>query len=193
MKHPIVREALRLVDVGPQPYLEITSMSDIPAGTGLGSSGSFTTALLRALHAWKKNPIPRQELAEQACHIEIDLLRRADRQAGSIHRGVRRHHLLSVPARRPRGGGAAATRQRDAGQPGRQSAAVLHRLHALGFGDSEGAGHAHAAARRRYDLALALRETARLREQGGAGARRSAPLRRADARALGAQEGALAA
>ena len=75
IKHPIVREALRLVDVGPHPYLEIVSMSDIPAGTGLGSSGSFTVALLRALHAWKKNPIPRQELAEQACRIEIDLLR----------------------------------------------------------------------------------------------------------------------
>jgi len=74
IQHPIVREALRLVDVGPRPYLEIVSMSDIPAGTGLGSSGSFTVALLRALHAWKKNPIPRQELAEQACRIEIDLL-----------------------------------------------------------------------------------------------------------------------
>ena len=74
VQHPIVREALRLVDVGPQPYLEIVSMSDIPAGTGLGSSGSFTVALLRALHAWKKNLIPRNELAEQACHIEIDLL-----------------------------------------------------------------------------------------------------------------------
>jgi D-glycero-alpha-D-manno-heptose-7-phosphate kinase len=74
VQHPIVREALRLVDVGARPYLEIVSMSDIPAGTGLGSSGSFTVALLRALHAWKKNLIPRQELAEQACHIEIDLL-----------------------------------------------------------------------------------------------------------------------
>ena len=73
--HPIVREALRLVDVGLRPYLEIVSMSDIPAGTGLGSSGSFTVALLRALHAWKRNLIPRQELAEQACRIEIDLLR----------------------------------------------------------------------------------------------------------------------
>ena len=74
IKHPIVREALRLVDVGPRPYLEIVSMSDIPAGTGLGSSGSFTVALLRALHAWKKNVVPRQELAEQACHIEIERL-----------------------------------------------------------------------------------------------------------------------
>jgi D-glycero-alpha-D-manno-heptose-7-phosphate kinase len=73
IKHPIVREALKLVQVG-TPRLEITSMSDIPAGTGLGSSGSFTTALLRALHTMKKNYVSRQELAEQACHIELDLL-----------------------------------------------------------------------------------------------------------------------
>ena len=63
VKHPIVREALKLVQVG-TPHLEITSMADIPAGTGLGSSGSFTTALLRALHTMKKNYISRQELAE---------------------------------------------------------------------------------------------------------------------------------
>jgi D-glycero-alpha-D-manno-heptose-7-phosphate kinase len=73
VKHPIVREALKLVDVG-VPYLEIISMSDIPANSGLGSSGSFTVALLRALHAMKKDLVPRQELAEQAAHIEIDLL-----------------------------------------------------------------------------------------------------------------------
>jgi len=71
--HPIVREALKLVDIG-VPHLEIISMSDIPAGTGLGSSGSFTTALLYALHSMKHNIIGRKELAEQACHIEIDLL-----------------------------------------------------------------------------------------------------------------------
>ena len=73
VKHPIVREALKLVDLG-TPRIEIASMSDIPAGTGLGSSGSFTTALLRALHAMKRDNIGRQELAEQACHIELDLL-----------------------------------------------------------------------------------------------------------------------
>ena len=49
-------------------------MSDIPAGTGLGSSSSFTVALLRALHTHHKDFIPRQDLAEEACHIEIDLL-----------------------------------------------------------------------------------------------------------------------
>src|SRR6516165_1793469 len=54
VRHPIVREALRLVGLDGL-YLEITSMADIPAGTGLGSSGSFTTALLKALHTYKKN------------------------------------------------------------------------------------------------------------------------------------------
>ncbi len=74
VEHPLIREALKLTEVE-APYLEITSMADIPAGTGLGSSGSFTTALLRALHALKKNLVHPQEVAEQACHIEIDLLK----------------------------------------------------------------------------------------------------------------------
>ncbi|MCU1239204.1 MAG: kinase [Candidatus Solibacter sp.] len=73
IKHPIIREALRMVPVAAK-HLEIVSMSDIPAGTGLGSSGSFTIALLRALHTLNKDFVPRQILAEQACHIEIDLL-----------------------------------------------------------------------------------------------------------------------
>jgi len=72
--HPIIREALRLVGIH-SGNLEITSMADIPAGTGLGSSGSFTTALLKALHAYKKNLVHPQQLAEQACHVEIDILK----------------------------------------------------------------------------------------------------------------------
>src|SRR5262249_44932524 len=73
IKHPLVREALRSggwEDVG----LEIASMADIPAGTGLGSSGSFTTALLKALHVRMKNLVHPGELAEQACRIEIEIL-----------------------------------------------------------------------------------------------------------------------
>jgi len=73
IEHPIIREALRAVDVEPRS-LEITSMADIPAGTGLGSSGSFTTALLKALHAQKKNLVLPSDLAEQACDIEINRL-----------------------------------------------------------------------------------------------------------------------
>jgi D-glycero-alpha-D-manno-heptose-7-phosphate kinase len=73
VQHPIIREALGVVGTD-GAFLEITSMADIPAGTGLGSSGSFTTALLKALHTYKKNLIHPRELAEQACHIEIDRL-----------------------------------------------------------------------------------------------------------------------
>lgn len=73
IEHPIIREALKLTGVT-DPHLELTSMADIPGGTGLGSSGSFTTALLRALHASKKNIVSPAELAEQACEIEIGRL-----------------------------------------------------------------------------------------------------------------------
>jgi D-glycero-alpha-D-manno-heptose-7-phosphate kinase len=74
VQHPIIREALRLLEIR-DLGLEIASMADIPAGTGLGSSGSFTTALLKALHVHKKNLVHPRELAEQACHIEIERLR----------------------------------------------------------------------------------------------------------------------
>jgi D-glycero-alpha-D-manno-heptose-7-phosphate kinase len=73
VQHPIVREALRMTQIT-DPHLEITSMADIPAGTGLGSSGSFTTALLKALHTYRKNLVHPQALAEQACAIEIERL-----------------------------------------------------------------------------------------------------------------------
>jgi len=74
VQHPLIREVLRMTGVA-APRLELTSMADIPAGTGLGSSGSFTTALLKALHTLKKNLIHPNELAEQACRIEIDILK----------------------------------------------------------------------------------------------------------------------
>ncbi|MCX6606585.1 MAG: galactokinase [Acidobacteria bacterium] len=76
IQHPIIREALRLVfPQGREPDLEISSMADIPAGTGLGSSGSFTTALLQALYTLDKQFVSRRSLAENACHIEIDVLK----------------------------------------------------------------------------------------------------------------------
>jgi D-glycero-alpha-D-manno-heptose-7-phosphate kinase len=73
VEHPIIREAMKAVQVS-APNLEMTSMADIPAGTGLGSSGSFTTALLKALHTYKKNIVHPVDIAEQACGIEIDKL-----------------------------------------------------------------------------------------------------------------------
>jgi D-glycero-alpha-D-manno-heptose-7-phosphate kinase len=74
LEHPIIREAFGLVGLDGRS-LELTSMADIPAGTGLGSSGSFTTALLKALHTYKKNLVHPSELAEQACDIEINRLK----------------------------------------------------------------------------------------------------------------------
>jgi D-glycero-alpha-D-manno-heptose-7-phosphate kinase len=72
IQHPIIRHALQLHPVG--PGLEIVSVADIPAGTGLGSSGSFTVGLLRALHGFKREPVTHGDLAEEAAHIEINLL-----------------------------------------------------------------------------------------------------------------------
>jgi len=73
LEHPIIREAFKYVGMSGQS-LELTSMADIPAGTGLGSSGSFTTALLKALHTSQKNLVFPADLAEEACMIEIDRL-----------------------------------------------------------------------------------------------------------------------
>jgi D-glycero-alpha-D-manno-heptose-7-phosphate kinase len=73
IEHPIVREALRLAEI--PPGVEIVSMADIPAGTGLGSSGTFTVGLLRALYAYKREHTTAYALAETACKIEIELLK----------------------------------------------------------------------------------------------------------------------
>lgn len=73
IQHPIIREALRMQNLR-TPQIEITTLADIPAGTGLGSSGSFTTALLKALSVHRHSFVQPQELAETACHIEIDRL-----------------------------------------------------------------------------------------------------------------------
>ena len=74
ISHPIIRETLKLQKIK-TPQIEITTLTDIPAGTGLGSSGSFTTALIKSLYAHNKKLIHPQELAELACHIEIDRLK----------------------------------------------------------------------------------------------------------------------
>ena len=72
LEHPIIRECLRDLCVG--PGVEIVSTADIPSGTGLGSSGTFTVGLLRALYAFKHTHVSAATLAEQACAIEIDRL-----------------------------------------------------------------------------------------------------------------------
>jgi D-glycero-alpha-D-manno-heptose-7-phosphate kinase len=74
VEHPIIREALRILEFK-TPQLEITTLADIPAGTGLGSSGSFTTAILKALYAHRRRLIHPNDLARLACEIEIERLK----------------------------------------------------------------------------------------------------------------------
>ncbi len=71
--HRIFKEALRFANI--EGGLELHSLADVPANSGLGSSSSFTVALLNGLHAFKREYVPTPQLAEEACHIEIDLLK----------------------------------------------------------------------------------------------------------------------
>jgi len=73
IKHPLAREAMRLT--GLSDYVELTSMADMPAKTGLGSSGAYLVGLLTAIHAYQRNPVPLAVIAEEACRIEMDILK----------------------------------------------------------------------------------------------------------------------
>jgi len=72
IEHPIVRECLKKVRI--EKGLEIASFADVPAGTGLGSSSSFTVGLLNALYAYKGGIVSKEKLAQEACEIEIEIL-----------------------------------------------------------------------------------------------------------------------
>ena len=71
VQHPIIRESLKIIINADAPQIEITTLADIPSGTGLGSSGSFTTALIKALFTHYKKSIHPKELAELASEIEL--------------------------------------------------------------------------------------------------------------------------
>ena len=73
IEHPIFREAMRMVGV--DSGVELFSMADVPANSGLGSSSSFTVALLNALHAYRREYVDTKTLAEEACKVEIDILK----------------------------------------------------------------------------------------------------------------------
>lgn len=75
IEHPIMREILSAHDIG--PGVEVVSTADIPSGTGLGSSGSFTVGLLKAAHAFRRDHVSAADLGREACEIEIDRLGRA--------------------------------------------------------------------------------------------------------------------
>lgn len=71
--HPLVRECLRLVGI--ERGIEIASIADIPSGTGVGSSSTFTVCLLHALYAYKHKTVTKEKLAKEACKIEVDVLK----------------------------------------------------------------------------------------------------------------------
>src|SRR6266404_3892425 len=69
IRHPLIREAVRLLDLGPQ--VEIVSIADVPAGTGLGSSGAFTVGLMHAIRAYQHRSASVEILAQQAAELEM--------------------------------------------------------------------------------------------------------------------------
>ena len=72
VQHPIIREALKMLEL--RDHISIASFADLPAKSGLGSSGSFSVGLLNSLYTFADIDITRRKLAEAACHIEMDLL-----------------------------------------------------------------------------------------------------------------------
>ncbi len=104
IRHPILRETLLRHWHG-NP-LEIASVADVPAGTGMGSSGAYTVCLLKALAQARRTSVTPGALAESACHIEIEVLKEPvgkQDQYVAAHGGISRVHLQS---RRQRGRGA---------------------------------------------------------------------------------------
>ncbi len=73
IEHRIFREALKFIGI--ENGIELHSVADVPANSGLGSSSSFTVALLNALHTYKREFVTQKQLAEEACYIEIDVLK----------------------------------------------------------------------------------------------------------------------
>ena len=192
IRHPIIREALQLTGVR-GPNLEITSMADIPSGTGLGSSGSFATCLLKVLHKFKRQNIHPRELAEMACHIEIDLLKEPI--------GKQDQYIAAF------GGVTVFEFNRDdsvSARPVRASADTLDLLEdslimvSTGFYRArrpgpQGAGRQDADRRPDDGQQPPLRQGAGAAQPGGDRERQPHGPRPPDGRALGAQEEALAA
>ncbi len=102
IKHNSIRAALEYLNI--KEPIEIVSIADIPAGSGLGSSGTFLIALLKALHTYKKEHVSTKRLAEEACHIEMNILKepigKQDQYAsafgGIIHLDIDKNQNVNV-------------------------------------------------------------------------------------------------
>jgi D-glycero-alpha-D-manno-heptose-7-phosphate kinase len=172
LKHPIFRESFALLGMDGHG-LELASMADIPAGTGLGSSGSFTTALLKALHAHNKNLVHPAELAAQACEIELGRLKEP---IGKQDQYIAAYGGITCFKFLPDGKVEAwplklSVETRDNLE---DNLLLFHRLFALGFGDPEGTGPEIKTGRRRDDGKPALRQRPWLAEPARAGNRQPA-------------------
>ena len=177
VRHPILRAALtHHWDGGP---IELASVGDAPPGTGLGSSGAYTVCAIKALAALSGRELEPAQLAEAACHLEIERGRPLDRQAGPVRAPP------SAACARTRSSPTAASRCASCGCPTAMRAALrdqlpalLHRPAALGLGDPR---------RRAGRGRAAPAQGAGRRDLRGARGRRPRAARRADARALGGQ------
>ena len=167
VEHPIIREAFAMLGMNGQS-LELTSLTDIPAGTGLGSSGSFTTALLKVLHAHTRNLVHPAELAEQACEIELGRLKEPIGKQDQYIAAYGGITCFKYSAGRQGRGVAVENFRRNAGQHGGQPAAFFHRLFAQRIGDFEGAGHQIQIGRQVHDRESALCQRPRPAKQGRA-------------------------
>ncbi len=140
IRHPILREAL-LAHWRGNP-LEIASVADVPAGTGMGSSGAFTVCLLKALAHARRTSITPGALAEDACEIEIDMLGEPVGKQDpyvAAHGGICAYTFHPRRHRRRR---AARARAEHAAAAARSAAPVLHRGGALGLGRARRPGRA---------------------------------------------------
>jgi D-glycero-alpha-D-manno-heptose-7-phosphate kinase len=96
IKHSIIRETMRTVGFS-EPQIEVTTLADVPAGTGLGSSSAFTASLLMALNQYKRLSIGKEALAKEACRIEIDILEQPigkQDQYASVYGGLKELKFL---------------------------------------------------------------------------------------------------
>ena len=156
VQHPIVRESLRRHAI--PPSVEIISLADIPAGTGLGSSGTFSVGLLRALYASKRMHVTAEQVAQEACHIEIDLLRHP---IGKQDQYIASYGGVTCFEFRPDDSVkiiAARDLQPDADRPRGEPAAVLHGILAGRHRYPDRPGQANVGRRRGHDREPALRK-----------------------------------
>ena len=112
VQHPIIREALRAARTSGRRSSRSPRWPTSPPAPASARPAASRPRCSRRCYAHRRRLLHPSELAELACDIEIDRLERADRQAGSVHRRVRRRHLLHVPARTAGRGAAAAARDR---------------------------------------------------------------------------------